>query len=346
MHLTLLVPDLILPARPPALPDVYRGLSLPALEYMLGRMSHLPLPPVTLEAWLCDVFEIEGNPDLPMAALSLLADDCKPGDAYWLHADPVHLEPQRDQLVLYEGEQLGITRAEADQFVAALNEHFAPTGESFHAMDAARWYVRASKPLEAITQPLAAAAGRNIGKRLPVGYHAPKLNQLMTEVQMLLHAHPANQAREAQGLSTINSVWLWGGGRLPEVHVQPFSHVWSSNALATGLARASRTHYSGLPAHARAVIEEDVASTHTLVVLDMLRGAAARRDDAAWQKALRSLEEKWMGPLAQAYRKGQIERLTLHALNQDQHLQFTLERSARWQIWRRPDSLARYAGHS
>ena len=347
MELSLVIPNLILP-RPPqgpgsALLDVYHELNLPNLEYMLGRMSHLPLPTVSLEAWLCDAYGVLPSPDLPLGALSLLAEQGKPGEAFWLCADPVHLEPQRDQLVLIDGEQLAISRAEADQLVAALNEHFAPTGETFHAIEPHRWFARLSKPLEIITQPLLSVAGRSIAQHMPSAYHASKLNQFMTEAQMLLHAHPVNQAREAQGQPPINSIWPWGGGSLPAVSERPYAHVWSSNPVAQGLARASRSLYSGLPAHAQAVLDEDGSSSHSLVVLDMLRAPAAYGNYAGWQKAMRSLEEKWMRPLANAYRKGLIRTLTLHALNEEQHLQFTLERSSRWQIWRRPDSLARYA---
>lgn len=343
MQLTLLIPDLILPPSPRVLTDVYGELNLPSLEYMLGRMTHLPLPAVSLESWLCDVFGVAADPDLPMGALSLYADHGKPGEAYWLRADPVHLEPERDQLVLIDGEQLAITRAEADQLVAALNEHFSVTGESFHAFDPHRWYVRMSKPLEIITQPLPAVAGRSIKDHMATGYHASKLHQFMTEAQMLLHSHPVNQARETQGQPTINSIWPWGAGRLPAVSERPFSHIWSSNTVAQGLARASRSIYSALPAHATAVIQEDSGSAHSLVVLDMLRSPAAYANYAGWQKTMRGLEEKWMRPLAHAYRKGQIDKLTLHAMNGEQHLQFTLERSSRWQVWRRPSPLARYA---
>ncbi|MBB5204281.1 hypothetical protein HNQ51_001595 [Inhella inkyongensis] len=38
------------------------------------------------------------------------------------------------------------------------------------------------------------------------------LRRLQNEAQMLLHDHPVNQAREAQGRLRVNSVWLWGSG--------------------------------------------------------------------------------------------------------------------------------------
>ena len=38
------------------------------------------------------------------------------------------------------------------------------------------------------------------------------MRRLMTELQMLLHEHPVNEARAARGVPTVNAVWLWGGG--------------------------------------------------------------------------------------------------------------------------------------
>jgi hypothetical protein len=37
----------------------------------------------------------------------------------------------------------------------------------------------------------------------------------INEAQMVLHAHPVNQARQAAGQPVVNSLWPWGGGRLP-----------------------------------------------------------------------------------------------------------------------------------
>jgi hypothetical protein len=55
---------------------------------------------LSLERWLAATFRIAADPDLPLAALSLLGDGAAPGAACWLQADPVHLRVHRDQLLL------------------------------------------------------------------------------------------------------------------------------------------------------------------------------------------------------------------------------------------------------
>ena len=57
---------------------------------------------------------------------------------------------------------------------------------------------RAGRPLRAL--PAAAAPTRARWRRW------------LTEMQMLLHEHPANAAREARGRSPVTGVWFWGGG--------------------------------------------------------------------------------------------------------------------------------------
>jgi hypothetical protein len=43
-----------------------------------------------------------------------------------------------------------------------------------------------------------------------------KLLRLTSELQMLLYAHPVNDAREREGLAAINSLWIHGAGQLTQ----------------------------------------------------------------------------------------------------------------------------------
>lgn len=347
MQIVLLIPDLIPPQPPGGLIDIYRDLNLPNLAFLLGRATHRSTLGASLESWLCRAFDVAGTPDLPIAALTLLADHGDPGNAYWLRVDPVHLEPQRDQLVLSDSEALGITRLEADQLIETLNTHFAGSAYSFHTLHPERWHARMPTALDAETCPLPEVSGRGIGDYMPGGNSGSKLRKLMNEVQMLLHDHAVNQARETQGLPTINSIWPWGGGCLPPVSARPFSYLWAIDPLAQGLALASRTPWSELPANARTLLDKNTTGEGThLVVLDGLRSAAAHGDHAGWQAALRTLEEKWFKPLTLAYRRGQIGSLDIYALDARHTTVFTLPPRARWKFWRRAKSLKHYAAAS
>lgn len=343
MRLTLLIPDLI-PARPPGgLIDVYRDLHVPDLAFLLGRARRRSTPGTSLEAWLCRAFGVTADPDLPIAALTLLAEHGNPGDAFWMRADPVHLQAQQDQLVLFGTEALAISRAEADQLLEALNAHFAGSAYTFHGLRPEHWYARLPAAIDIRTAALPDVVGRSINSHLPEGNDGAKLRKLMNEVQMLLHAHPVNQMREAQGQPAINSLWFWGSGRLPTVHARPYAHVWADNVVAQGLASAAHSHCSDLPDQGSVLLQNAAGDGEHLLVLDSLRSAASQGDHAAWQKGLRALEENWFKPLAHAYRKGRLEELTIHALDRRHSMAFTLGPRARWKFWRRPRALKDYA---
>ena len=94
-NIHLLVPDLFLPKE--VADEACAGLALPALEWLLARAQPEPFSADTLETWLCDAFGVSGQ---AIAPVTLLADGMLPGDAYWLRADPVHVQMQREQMML------------------------------------------------------------------------------------------------------------------------------------------------------------------------------------------------------------------------------------------------------
>ncbi|MEO1766187.1 hypothetical protein [Thiobacter aerophilum] len=340
MQLTLVIPDLIPPRPQGALTDVYLDLHAPDLAFLLARGKRRSMPGTSLENWLGARFGLSWERNLPAAPLSLLAEHGDPGEAWWLCVDPVHLAAHQDQVLLTGPEALGISRAEAEQWLNALNRHFAGEGVSFHHIRPDRWYARFATPLVVENAALMEVAGRAINDHLPRGEQARRLMRLVNEIQMLLFSHPLNQTREAAGRPTVNSVWAWGGGRLPTVPIRPNGRLWADDLLAQGLARATHMPHSALPRDARSVIE--VADSH-LVVLDALRAPAAYGDADAWRRSLRRLEEKWFAPLAHAFRKGRLTSLCLLALDACHSMEFTLTGQARWKFWRRVRPLSHYA---
>ena len=201
----LVIPDLFLPKNFAA--GVSAGLRLPALEKLLGRGQGKMSEAVSLEQLLCGSFDLPLQDQAPIAPISAAFDGLAAG--CWMRADPVNLNLQRDQLMM-SAVQAG--SGEAAALSASLNEHFSGQGLEFFAPHPQRWYVRLGELPRIRTTPLLQALGGDVRGVLPVGAEAARWHQLFNEVQMLLHAHPVNEAREARGEPTINSVWFWGGG--------------------------------------------------------------------------------------------------------------------------------------
>ncbi len=189
------------------------------------------------QAWLCDQFGVPRQADWPSAPIALLGAGMPPGEAFWLSADPVHLQVNRDQLILLAPESLSITDAEAVSLCAALNRHFAPDGLNFMAPEPHRWYLKTARPPRIVTSSLSRAVGKDVDHMLPQGEDRLAWHRIFNEVQMLLHAHPVNEEREQRGALPINSLWFSGGGTLPRARTT-FHAIVGSSALARGLSKA------------------------------------------------------------------------------------------------------------
>ncbi|MDD3530462.1 MAG: hypothetical protein PHS77_11350 [Gallionellaceae bacterium] len=225
-----------------------------------------------------------------LAALALAGEGIAPGTAAWFRADPVHLLAGMHSLTLFDSRQTAPRADEAAALVAALNRHFAGEIE-FLAPHPARWYARFQNPPEVEVPPLDEVAGGSVPLDLVAGPDARALQRAAMEAQMLLHAHPVSQAREAAGAPTLNALWFWGGGswRRP---VTQLTRVYGDDHLARSLAAAAGIPAAALPERFDAGLLED----DTLVVLPDL-------DDGA--------ERAWLRPLLAALRRRRLTELSL-----------------------------------
>jgi hypothetical protein len=336
MNVHLAVPDLFWP-EPATEPGTANAERLPALELLLARGRRTVGDGASLEAWLLDRWSAPAGAAAPYC---LLADGGEPGDAFWLRADPCHLRADRDRLVLLDSTLFEVDREEADSLVASLNRHFPPGELRFVAAQPERWYARAGAESGSRTVPLAGARGRTVaggGGDPAVRWHA-----LENEIQMLLHAHPANEAREARGALPVNALWLWGGGRLASTVRSPFRRVRSADPLAAGLALAAHASVLPLPEDATRWLRAAVSEGEELVVLDPLRAPADYGDHATWRERIRALERTWFGPLLRALRDGKIGMITVHAIGVHGTLDVETTRQDLRHFWRRPRPLADY----
>jgi hypothetical protein len=342
MNCHLLVPDVFHVAAGGT--GLYAGLELRALEALFARGKMQRLPGLSLERWLAATFRIAADPDLSLAALSLLGDGAAPGAACWLQADPVHLRVYRDQLLL--APPGAITAGEAGALTDALNAHFAEDGLEFSAPVPQRWYVRVRDEPRMRTTPTAEATGRNIDGLLPEGDDGPRWRHIINEAQMLLHEHPCNEARETRGELPVNSVWPWGAGRVPQVpRDAPYGVVWSVHPLAAGIASVTGLPLRILPqsgAQLPATPGDLGDDKPQLLVLDALH-ASLGGDPEEWRGALGKMETHWFAPLFDALKRGELSSLTLHALGPDRSCTVTATRLDALKFWRARRPLGHYA---
>ena len=278
----------------------------------------------------------EAGHDLPVAAVTRVADMGVIDREWWIRADPVYLEPGRDSLVMRAG--LGLTLDEAERLVAELNESLAQDGWLLKAPRPERWYLKPPAAAAITTTPLAAAIGSNVHPLLPQGTDYKAWHTRLNEIQILLHTSPVNTAREARGLFPANSVWFWGGGRLPQVGAVRWAQLWSDEPLAQGLARLAGVPSGPLPANGAELLAQP-GGGEQLVVQGLPVPILSQADAEAWQTAQERLAHDWLRPLVAAVHAGTLAELTLVS---DAGASFRYRRRHCLRFWRRPRPLTAY----
>ena len=341
MHCHLLVPGFCWPQGEAS--ERSHALAPDALETLIARGRRTSAPVSGPERWLFERFGVPRQRDWPAAPFSLLAEGGSPGSDAWICADPVHLRFERNRLMLLDSTLFAIARDEAEALAGSINNHF---GDSLmiYPLQAHRWFARLPDCPDMETSPLWSVRGGAIEAALPHGPDAMRWQSLANELQMLLHDHPVNLAREARGELPVNSVWLWGAGRLPPLpdrpSARPFQYVAASDPLARGLAQASGAQAQELAANARAWLAQAGHAGIGLVVLDSLAAPSRCGQPEAWREALSRLELDWFAPLLAALRQGTLGMLTLHLLGPEHALQVEVTRSDLRRFWRRRQPLA------
>jgi hypothetical protein len=293
-----------------------------------------------LESWLQQAFGLQGRP-FAAGALTLLAADGEPADDCWVRADPVHLRLARDRLIVVPDAAFALSREEADALVEALNRHFGGA-LALRVIDARHWCARLEEDLALEAPSALECAGRDVDLTARIGGEAGKRwSRALNEAQMLLHSHPVNQAREARGDPPVNSLWLWGAGRMPRDAKGGWQSVSAADPLPLGLAKAAGAQPRALPLSAQEWLARAPQEGRHLVVLEALRAPLALGQEAEYRECIDLLEKRWFAPLLAALRAGRAGILTVHV--PDAGASFEAVRGDLRRFWRRRRPLERYA---
>jgi hypothetical protein len=358
MHFTLIASDLIPPPTFIAAPDLP---PMPGLQSLLARGEVKKSTGRFLEEACLNELGLVFVASNPVASLTLLADGGTPEHDTWLRADPVHLHVSRDNVQLLDSHVLKPTQDDADAIVATLNKHLASDGLMIEARDAARWYMRIPEAEAPQTTPLWRANGANVFDHLPEDSDG-KINwrRLQNELQMLLHDHPVNAAREARGELAINGIWFWGAGAFrdntapiepnkahmlgvvnknniltpPRVRPgpkkkNPHELVLAKLALVRGLALNAKLPLISLPQNLHSF---PIQSLNTLVVLHSATKALRANQRHDWMTEVVALDNNWFTPLKAALDDGSISSLTLILPNEAATLRTDIVPPSQWDV--------------
>jgi len=149
---------------------------------------------------------------LPWAAHCAAAHGIDTGDLAWGRITPVHWRVGASEISLVDPAQLELAEDESRALLETLHPLFESAGFLLLYGTPLAWFAAHESLAGLRSASLDRVIGRRIDPWLAPLENARSVRRLQNEVQMLLHEHPVNEAREACGLPAVNSFWLSGCG--------------------------------------------------------------------------------------------------------------------------------------
>lgn len=236
----------------------------------------------------------------PVGPVSAAADLPAPPPAC-LRTEPLGADTERHGMLRLPAAGLGVTMDEAGALAAAFAREFGSDGLSLAVATPERWYlgwqehpgVAAAEPgwrgFEGPPQDLP-------GDARPAPPE-PGLRRLLSELEMLFHAHPVNATRRARGQPGIAGLHPWGGGRLHEP-VTTAGELPVEEPYLAGLRRLGAITGRSLPGMTG---RDAPAAGIAWPVTDLCRDGTA----------LARVATEWVAPLAERLRRGELTGLRI-----------------------------------
>ena len=275
------------------------------LERLLARAD----APSEVSDWRADAFRAIAPPAAIMpgvGAAALYAERGKVDAASVFVATPVQYIAEMSSVRLAADGILSLHPAEAEALAADFNQVWQDAGIRLLAGRRVKLYCVFDEPAPVTTRDPEDVLDRHIENFLPAGPAAPRLRQLMSEIEMWLFEHAVNRARLAAAAPVVNGLWLWGGG--PALSSLPPIEGWTAG--------------------------DDPFFDCFAAPLELPRGASsgvavigAEPGTPEWREA----GEPWLERSVAALNAGRIERLELSA----GHRCHSVSARRHWRIWRR-----------
>jgi hypothetical protein len=292
------------------------------------------------------------------AASRVSAEEAK-GRMAWI-ATPVHLIAGLSSVHLDARGLLHVEPELRRELAADFNSVFAESGFRLEALPSAGFLMSGPRIADEDTIDPARILGSSITEVLPAASAAPTLRRLLAEIEMWLHDHRVNAARQKRGRLPVTALWLWGGGMAREGIALDLEHerlgtdtmdtvpasvirgaaleatgtpvpgvAFGADPFLHGLWRLSGTLARSLPRTFEEVL--GYSGRRAVFVVELSQAFDEHRNWSL-RDALADIDRRWISSALDALSRRDIARVTVIA--NDHSLSLGARDS--WKLWRMP----------
>ncbi|MBW4051250.1 MAG: hypothetical protein HIU85_07285 [Proteobacteria bacterium] len=319
-------------AAPPGTVAAARQLAAPGLEHLARFGEKRPVP----QGWRAWAARWLGLPQYaaqaPASVAAAALENAPQERAVWL-ATPVYLVAGLTSLHFDRRSLLNLPGEELDALAASFRDTFRGSGFDLHPLGGGELLLSAPAAAQpATTTEPARMPLTTVAEALPCGEGARALRRLGAEIEMWLHGHAVNDARQRRGDLPVGTLWVWGGGAeplTPAARQATADAAFGSDAYVRGLWRLAGDEARPMPVDWAAVIGEPRAQ-RALAVVEV---AELLHANGSWRlaEAVAEMDRRLISPSLAALHRRELDRLVL--LANDRSL--SLRAADRWRLWRR-----------
>ena len=225
-----------------------------------------------------------------------------------IYASPVWQQMGMNTASQIPAEHLPLTHSEAAIWCHELNQFYR--GEyAFTPIRPDLWTLALPSPPTWHAASILDLASQLDGSQSASGSDIRPWLALSTELQMWLHNHPRNAARQQNQLPPINGIWLWNAPAA--VPFQAASLIASNSAWAAHSSQATTEQPENYAAWQRTCAQRQIPLAHTHIFADDFLPSQQTGDIWAYQAQLAVWEQNWFEPLRQDLFSGCLKGLRI-----------------------------------
>ena len=245
-----------------------------------------------------------------------------------IYASPVWQQMGMNTASQIPAEHLPLTHSEAAIWCHELNQFYR--GEyAFTPIRPDLWTLALPSPPTWHAASILDLASQLDGSQSASGSDIRPWLALSTELQMWLHNHPRNAARQQNQLPPINGIWLWNAPAA--VPFQAASLIASNSAWAAHSSQETAPQPENYAAWQHTCAQRQIPLAHTRIFADDFLPSQQTGDIWAYQAQLAVWEQNWFEPLRQDLFSGCLKGLRIVC----EQAQCTVNSQPQWAFWKR-----------
>ncbi len=319
---------------------------LPALQLLLTRSSTTTDGFKNYYQGVSALLGIKNQQqDHPTAAITVAADKKLSRDDnknYFIFAEPVVMKADRDSVVLLESlkpsvSDNSLSLDESKLLIDEINLHFSDEPWQLNITDQGDWYLILDSNHLITTTDIDDVLLNNAQDYMPIGDDARYWRKIINEIEMLFFSSSVNEHRVENNKPAVVSLWLWGGGQIPELVNPGIEYaVWGANSFLKSITNFLGVSYNSLNNQNVNELINACDFNYTVLVNSGLQISWKQRDLYSWITTLKKLEEIVFKPLLLNLRNNNLDLINIYP---DSVNKITVTRRSVKQWWKPIKSL-------